>query len=72
MARNKQTYQYHKDKSILAHQSDDYEISVDEYYLLYSFFVTYSCCGNQSGKKRTFSEILMVVSRETIQELVQM
>lgn len=56
MARNKQTYQYHKDKSILAHQSDDYEISVDEYYLLYSFFVTYSCCGNQSGKKRTFSE----------------
>lgn len=52
MANRKQTYQYKKDNSILANQEDEYKLSVKEYYRLYNFFVTYSCCGNQSMKKR--------------------
>ena len=48
----KQTYQYKESASILYGQSDEYELTKDEYFLLYSFFVTYSMCGKQSGKKR--------------------
>lgn len=53
---NPQTYKYIIKDSILFNQIDDYALSVAEYYLVYSFFVTYSCCGKQSGKKRTFTE----------------
>lgn len=51
-----QTYPYRIAGSILYNQDDDYSLSVMEFYLIYSFFVTYSCCGTQSGKKRTFLE----------------
>lgn len=51
---NKQTYQYKKENSILGNLQDEYRLSENEYYRLYSFYVTYSLCGNQSAKKRTF------------------
>lgn len=51
---NKQTYKYKKENSILGDLVDEYALSEQEYYKLYSFFVTYSLCGNQSAKKRTF------------------
>ena len=56
MANSKQTYPYRKNQSIIFNQSDEFSLSCEEYYLLYSFFVTYSCCGTQSGKKRTFKD----------------
>ncbi len=56
MARSTQTYPYRIADSILQNQTDDYTLSIPEYYLLHSFFVTYSCCGKQSGKKRSFSD----------------
>ena len=42
--------------SILYDQADDYSLSESEYYRLYSFYVTYSCCGTQSMKKRTIED----------------
>ena len=56
MAKRTQTYPYKIADSILYNQSDEYAFSISEYYLLYSFYVTYSCCGTQSGKKRSFSD----------------
>lgn len=35
---------------------DEYTLSESEYYKIYSFYVTYSLCKNQSAKKRTFSD----------------
>ena len=52
----KQTYLYIKEKSIIYGVCDDYNLTLDEYYKLYSFFVTYSLCGSQSWKKRSFSD----------------
>lgn len=51
---DKQTYKYKKEKSIVYGIKDQYSLSKDEYYMLYSFFVTYSMCPNQSGKSKTF------------------
>lgn len=51
---NKQTYKYIKSKSIIFDQKDEYSLTEKEYYLLYSFYVTYSMCGNQSQKKKNF------------------
>lgn len=56
MIKNKQSYKYIVAKSILYKQEDDYKLSLPEFYLLYNFYVTYSCCGTQSMKKRTFEE----------------
>ncbi|MDE5737837.1 MAG: hypothetical protein K2H93_05665 [Oscillospiraceae bacterium] len=56
MAKSTQTYPYKITDSILYNLTDEYELSISEYFILYSFFVTYSCCGKQSGKKRTFKE----------------
>lgn len=53
---DKQTYAYCRNKSIIGNVQDEYELSQDEYYMLYSFYVTYSMCGNQSAKKRTFAD----------------
>lgn len=53
---SKQTYKYIISNSILGQQPDEYSLTVQEYYRIYSFFVTYSICGNQSAKKRTFSD----------------
>lgn len=49
----KQTYKYEIKKSIIA-TNDDYDLSKEEYYLIYSFYVTYSLCKRQSFKNRTF------------------
>ena len=49
-----QTYKYRINASIVRNGLDDYSLSVEEYYRLYSFYVTYSLCGNQSIKKRYF------------------
>lgn len=46
-------YKYIKSESIVK-GLNDYELEEREYYLLYSFFVTYSLCGSQSFKKRNF------------------
>lgn len=56
MAKSTQTYPYRKNASILHNQMDDYSLSESEFYRIYSFFVTYSCCGNQSMKKRCFAD----------------
>lgn len=56
MNNGKQTYRYIKEKSILYGQIDEYELSKEEYFILYSFFVTYSMCSTQSAKKRTFGD----------------
>ena len=50
------TYKYIKNNSIVLSTSDNYKLLDREYILLYSFFVTYSMCGNQSSKKRTFKD----------------
>jgi len=47
---------YKERDSILYNIDDEYSLDKNEYYLLYNFFVTYSLCGNQSKKKRTFQE----------------
>lgn len=49
----KQTYKYICKDSIVYNAKDEYELTQEEYFLLYSFFVTYSMCGVQSAKKRT-------------------
>lgn len=45
---------YKKSNSIINNSPDEYTLSQEEYYILYTFFVTYSTCENQSSKKRTF------------------
>lgn len=50
----KQTYKYIKANSILAGTEDDFRLSINEFYLLYSFYVTHSMCRSQSAKKRDF------------------
>lgn len=54
MSKSQQTYQYKKGESILGDLHDDYQLTQEEFYKLYSFYVTFSMCGNQSAKKRTF------------------
>ena len=56
MAKNKQSYKYIIANSIIYQQEDEYKLSQDDFYVLYSFYVTYSCCGNQSMKRRTIEE----------------
>ena len=56
MAKDKQTYKYRQEESIVASTIDEYTLSEHQYYLLYAFFVTYSLCGTQSHKKRTLTE----------------
>ena len=51
-----QTYRYYARNSIIANIQDEYLLTQDEYAILYSFYVTYSMCGNQSAKKRTFAD----------------
>lgn len=48
----KQTYKYVKQKSILYNVSSDYCLSQNEYYKLYSFYVTYSLCEGLSWQKK--------------------
>ena len=54
--KQKQTYKYRKANSILYNLTDEYVLTNEEYYELYSFYVTYSMCGNQSMKKRKFTD----------------
>ena len=54
--KQKQTYKYRKADSILYNLTDEYVLTNEEYYELYSFYVTYSMCGNQSMKKRKFTD----------------
>lgn len=54
--RAKQTYKYQECKSIIYGLEDEFWFSKDEYYLLYSFYVTYSLCGRQSLKKRKIED----------------
>ena len=42
--------------SILGNSNDEYCLSENEYYKIYSFYVTYSMCGSQSAKKRKFTD----------------
>lgn len=51
---NKQTYKYVINNSIIDANNDEYNLSKEEYYLIYSFYVTYSLCKKQSFKKRNF------------------
>lgn len=52
--KDKQKYQYKRENSILGSCIDEYKLSEEEFCKLYSFYVTYSMCGSQSAKKRTF------------------
>ena len=56
MAKTTQSYKYIKENAIISPDLDDYCLSIDEYYRIYSFYVTYSMCGNQSAKKRSFQD----------------
>lgn len=49
-----QTYKYIVNNSIVGVGNDEYSLSQEEYSSLYSFYVTYSMCGKQSLKKKTF------------------
>ena len=49
-----QTYKYIVNDSIVGIGNDEYTLSQEEYSLIYSFYVTYSMCGKQSLKRRTF------------------
>ena len=49
-----QTYKYIVNNSIVGIGNDEYSLSQEEYSSLYSFYVTYSMCGKQSLKKKTF------------------
>lgn len=51
-----QSYRYIAEQSIIANLKDEYSLNIEEYALLYSFYVTYSLCGRQSAKKRTFKD----------------
>ena len=55
MAKSNQPYRYLITDSIV-NGNFDYELSQEEYYQLYSFYVTYSLCENQSHRRRTFSD----------------
>lgn len=52
--KKKQRYKYIRENSIVLNFKDEYKLLHEEYFLLYSFFVTYSMCGTQSGKKKNF------------------
>lgn len=54
MGTERQTYRYKKEDSILGDLQDEYMLTPEEYYRVYSFYVTYSLCGSQSAKKRSF------------------
>ena len=60
MTRDKphQTHKYVKKESIIYAylNNEDYDLSIDEYYSLYSFFVTYSMGNNQSLKGKTLKD----------------
>ncbi len=57
MANAKQTYKYISSNSILGENFvNEYNLSIEEYYKLYSFFVTYSLCGTQSYQKRSLKD----------------
>ena len=51
-----QTYKYRKTASILGNDPDEYDLSLADYYSIYSFYVTYSMCKSLSTKKRDFLE----------------
>lgn len=63
-----QSYRYIASQSIIANHEDEYSLDVDEYALLYSFYVTYSLCGRQSAKKRTFLDYGWANNTITIKE----
>lgn len=48
----KQTYQYTQDQSIIYGLQNEYEITDEEYRMIYTFFVTYSLCKNLSWQKK--------------------
>jgi len=54
MGTERQTYRYKKEDSIMGNLRDEYSLTPEEYYKVYSFYVTYSMCGSQSAKKRSF------------------
>ena len=51
-----QKYQYIESDSIIYGLSDEYQLNHEEYYVLYSFFVTYSLGDKQSKKGRKLSD----------------
>ncbi len=52
----KPTYKYIEADSIIYGLSDDYAFTINEYFCIYSFFVTYSLCAKQSSKKRRIED----------------
>lgn len=50
------SYKYIKAHSLLKGLSDEYQLTEEEYGLLYEFFVTYSLCNGQSAKRRKFAD----------------
>lgn len=49
-------YKYIKENSIIYAERDEYLLTEHEFFCMYSFYVTYSMCGVQSFKKRSFSD----------------
>lgn len=54
--RNIAKYKYIKENSIIFAENDEYSLTEHEFFCVYSFYVTYSMCGSQSLKKRSFSD----------------
>lgn len=56
--RNKdvQGFEYIESESILHGLRDEYSLSREEHYILYSFYVEHSMYGDQSNRKRTFMD----------------
>lgn len=54
--KNNAKYKYIKENSIIFAENDEYSLTEHEFFCVYSFYVTYSMCGSQSLKKRSFSD----------------
>ena len=54
--KNNSKYKYIKENSIIYAEKDEYSLTEHEFFCVYSFYVTYSMCGSQSFKKRSFSD----------------
>lgn len=51
-----QFYEYREHESIIYGLSDEYTLSYQEYYVLFSFYVEHSMYKDQSTKKRSFTD----------------
>lgn len=54
--KQKQTYRFLRENSIIYNLPDEYSLTYAEYHSLYAFFVTYSMCKGQSNKCRNCTD----------------